>query len=80
MPTDKKDTAMQIQDINNVMIAASWSETKEEEDNSYLAFCQVMRYRKQVATRYLLAQDFQKENLKLILDDCNDKIKQILGL
>jgi len=67
-----------------ILIAANWkSEYEQPEfgDPNYIAFIQVMTYRREIA-RMLLNEvnEATREDIKSILDECNDKIRQILGL
>lgn len=67
-----------------ILVAVSWkseSEQPEFGDANYKAFVQVMTYRREIAKRYLNEpnEETQKQ-IEEILEHCNDKIRQILGL
>lgn len=73
-----------INDRDQINSAALWkseSEDTEFGDNVYRSFVQVMHYRREVAKRYLEARDEKTQvELKKVLNDCNEKIRKILGV
>lgn len=78
------NTALNLEERENVIRAASWkseNENPEFGDITYKAFVQVMTYRREVAKNHLqLTDEKQIAESKALLDYCNNKIKQILGL
>lgn len=74
----------QIEKHTKIMVAVGWkseSEQPEFGDANYKSFCQVMEYRREVAKRYLEEKDGNaKLNIEAILNYCNEKIRQILGV
>ena len=67
--------------INTAAFWKSREELPEIGDPNYLAFVNVMKYRREIAIRYLKSDDdVSREVLYNILENCNENIKQILGL
>lgn len=77
-------TVSMIDEHTKILAAVSWKSEEEQPefgDPNYIAFVQVMTYRREVARKYLYEENEEnKKHIKLILEDCNDKIRQILGL
>ncbi len=78
------NTAVNIEKIDQLNRAAGYL-TKEEnpmlEDGMYRSFVQMMVYRRTVARELLKTHgEEHQKNLEAIFEDCNNKIKEILGL
>jgi hypothetical protein len=71
--------------FTKMRIAALWENHYKEEvshDPNHRAFIREMRYRKEIASRYLSEDhtDESMRNLEEMFERCNESLKKILGI
>ena len=80
----ESSAASMIDERAKIVVAVSWKSEQEQPefgDPNHKAFVQVMTHRREIARRYLYEDNEEnKKHIKLLLEDCNDTIRKILGL